>query len=337
MKLPAGKVPPEILKGIIFRNLGTKRKEVTIGPSQGLDGAVIEVGDKSLVTSMDPITGALNRVGWLAVNVNANDVATFGVQPAFYSSCLLLPENTTEATVETISRQIDMGAKELGIAVTGGHSETTPNLQFPIVVGCCMGVTEKGRYVTAQGAEAGNMLILTKSAGMEGTAILAADRHAQLMERIGRADLKKAEAFFKRISVVKEATLAFRTGHVRAMHDPTEGGVAGGLHELADASNVGFKVHGDRIPIAIETLKVCEFFGIDPLQLTASGSLLIAVEKAFADEVSKVLRNSGVAAAVIGELLSSPEKRLVVRKDDEAEKLVRPVSDHLWAALKRQQ
>jgi hydrogenase expression/formation protein HypE len=337
MKLPAGKVPPEILKGIIFRNLGTKRKEVTIGPSQGLDGAVIEVGDKSLVTSMDPITGALNRVGWLAVNVNANDVATFGVQPAFYSSCLLLPENTTEATVETISRQIDMGAKELGIAVTGGHSETTPNLQFPIVVGCCMGVTEKGRYVTAQGAEAGNMLILTKSAGMEGTAILAADRHVQLMERIGRADLKKAEAFFKRISVVKEATLAFRTGHVRAMHDPTEGGVAGGLHELADASNVGFKVHGDRIPIAVETLKVCEFFGVDPLQLTASGSLLIAVEKAFADEVSKVLRNSGVAAAVIGELLSSPEKRLVVRKDDEAEKLVRPVSDHLWAALKRQQ
>ena len=335
MKLPAGKVPPEILKGIIFRNLGTKRKEVTIEPSQGLDGAVIEVGDKSLVTSMDPITGALNRIGWLAVNVNANDVATFGVQPAFLSSCLLLPENTTEETVSTISRQIDMGAKELGIAVIGGHSETTPNLAFPIVVGCCMGITERGHYVTAQGARTGNMLILTKSAGMEGTAILAADRHAQLMERIRRADLKKAEAFFKRISVVKEAILAFQTGHVRAMHDPTEGGVAGGIHELADASNVGFKVYGDRIPIAVETLKVCEFFGIDPLQLTASGSLLIAVEKVFADEVLETLRNSGIAAAVIGELLSSPEKRLVVREDGEVEKLVRPVSDHLWAALKR--
>ena len=335
MKLPAGKVPPEILKGIIFRNLGTKRKEVTIGPSQGLDGAVIEVGDKSLVTSMDPITGALNRIGWLAVNVNANDVATFGVQPAFLSSCLLLPENTTEETVSTISRQIDMGAKELGIAVIGGHSETTPNLAFPIVVGCCMGLTERGHYVTAQGARTGNMLILTKSAGMEGTAILAADRHTQLMERIGRADLKKAEEFFKRISVVKEAILAFRTGHVRAMHDPTEGGVAGGIHELADASSVGFKVYGDRIPIAVETLKVCKFFGIDPLQLTASGSLLIAVEKVFADEVLETLRNSGIAAAVIGELLSSPEKRLVVREDGEVEKLVRPVSDHLWAALKR--
>jgi hydrogenase expression/formation protein HypE len=335
MKLPAGKIPPEILKGIIFRNLGTKRKEVTVGPSQGVDGAVIEVGDKSLVTSMDPITGALNRVGWLAVNVNANDVATFGVQPAFLSSCLLLPENMTEETVGTISRQIDMGAKELGIAVIGGHSETTPNLAFPIVVGCCMGLTERGHYVTSQGAQAGNILILTKSAGMEGTAILAADRHTQLTERIGRAELKKSEDFFKRISVVKEAILAFRTGHVRAMHDPTEGGVAGGIHELADASNVGFKIYGDKIPIATETLKVCEFFEIDPLQLTASGSLLIAVEKAFTDEVLKVLKNSGVAAAVVGELLASPEKRLLVQKDGEVEKLVRPVSDHLWAALKR--
>jgi hydrogenase expression/formation protein HypE len=335
MKLPPGKVPPEILKGIIFRNLGAKRQEVKVGPSQGLDGAVVEVGDRSLVTSMDPITGALNRVGWLAVNVNANDVATFGVQPAFLLSCFLLPENTTEETVGTISRQIDMGAKELGIAVIGGHSETTPDLAFPIVVGCCMGLTERGHYVTAQGAQAGNMLILTKSAGMEGTAILAADRYTQLTESIGRTELKKAEEFFKNISVVKEALLAFRTGHVRAMHDPTEGGVAGGIHELADASNVGFKVYGDRIPIAMETLKVCEFFEIDPLQLTASGSLLIAVEKAFADEVLNVLKNSGVAATVIGELLSSPKKRLVVRKDGEVEKLVRPVSDHLWAALRR--
>ena len=337
MKLPSGKVPPRVLKEIVFKNLGATRREVLIGPSHGLDGAVIEVGGKSLVASMDPITGAMNRIGWLAVNINANDVATFGVQPTFFSSCLLLPENAAEETVETICRQIGACAKELGVAVIGGHSETTPNLRFPIVVGSCLGITEKGRYVTSQGAKTGNTLILTKSAGMEGTAILAIDRHAQLMEEIERADLKRAEEFFEHISVVKEAILAFRTGHVRAMHDPTEGGVAGGLHELADASSVGFKVYGDRIPIAVETLKVCEFFGIDPLQLTASGSLLIAVEKAFADEVLEVLQSSGIAAAVIGELLSSPEKRLVVRKDGEVEKLVRPISDHLWAALNRPQ
>ena len=163
MKLPYGKVPPEILKEVILKHLGSKRREVVVGPSYGLDGAVIEVGNKLLVTSMDPITGALERIGWLAVNINANDIATFGVQPTFFSSCLLLPENATRKTVRTICEQIDVGARKLGLAVTGGHSETTPNLPFPIVIGCCMGITEKGCYVTAQDAKAGNMLILTKS------------------------------------------------------------------------------------------------------------------------------------------------------------------------------
>lgn len=335
MKLPAGKVPPKVLQEIIFNYLGARRKEVIVGPSFGLDGAVIEVGNKSLVTSMDPITGALERIGWLAVNVNANDVATFGVQPAFFSSCLLLPERATEETAETICKQIDLGARKLGMAVTGGHSETTPNLPFPIVVGCCMGVAEKGRYVTARGAKAGNTLIFTKSVGMEGTAILAADRHAVLARKMGKLALKGAEGFFNHISVVKEALLAFQTGYVTAMHDPTEGGVAGGIHEMADASRVGFKVFEERIPIAEETSKICKFFRIDPLQLIASGSLLIAVEKGSADRVVEVLAKNNIDASVIGELLCSPKKRLITHKDGKAKTLVRPVSDHLWRALRK--
>ena len=335
MKLPAGKVPPRILQEIIFNNLGARRREVFVGPSYGLDGAAVEVGDKVLVTSMDPITGALERIGWLAVNINANDVATFGVQPSFFSSCLLLPESAKEEIVGTICKQVDSGAKKLGMAVIGGHSETTPNLSFPIVVGCCMGVTEKGHYVTAGGAKPGNILILTKSAGMEGTAILAADRHAQLAEEIEESTLSKSESFFDDVSVVSEAILAFQTGYVTAMHDPTEGGVAGGIHELADASNVGFKVYEEHIQIAEETLEICDFLHIDPLQLIASGSLLIAVEKRAADEVVEILEKSRIAAAVIGELLSSSKDRFIRRRDGTIEELVRPVSDHLWLALEK--
>lgn len=335
MKLPAGKVPRKVLEGVVFNYLGARRRDIVVGPSHGLDGAVVEVGGKLIVTSTDPITGALDRIGWLAVNINANDVATFGVQPAFFSSCLLLPENATEKAVEKICRQIDQGAKQLGIAVIGGHSEATPNLPFPIVVGNCIGITEKGRYVTAGGAQPGNLLVLTKSAGLEGTAILAADRRGRLSGKLGELELRRAKGFFKQISVVKEALLAFQTGDVTAMHDPTEGGVAGGIHELADASKLGFKVYEEKIAIAHETLRMCEAFKIDPLQLIASGSLLIAVERDSADEVLGVLLKNGIAAAVIGELLSSQDKRVIVRRNGDRERLVRPVSDHLWLALKR--
>jgi len=332
-KLPFGKVPLDILKEVVFKNLGIKRDEVVLGPSAGFDGAVIDIGNKSLIVSMDPITGAIERIGWLAVNINANDVATFGVEPAFLFSCILLPEKADRKTVETICVQMNEAAKDLGMAIVGGHCEVTPGLSNPIVVGCAMGLTEKGKYVTAGGAKLGDKLILTKSAGIEGTAILATDREEQLKKALKPTMLRNAKKFYDNISVVKDAVTAFKTGAVHAMHDPTEGGLAGGIHEMADASNLGVKIIEEKIRIAPETVKICDFFRIDPLQLIASGSLLIAAKRNSADKVVKVLEKNEIAEAVIGEFVSSSEKRFIVRKGGGLEKLVRPVSDHLWLAL----
>jgi len=333
--LPFGKIPVDILKEVVFKNLGVKRREVVLGPAAGFDGAVIDIGDKSLIVSMDPITGAIERIGWLAVNINANDIATFGVEPAFFSSCILLPEDADRKSVETICVQMDKAAKDLGMAIVGGHCEVTPGITNPIVIGCTMGVTEKGNYVTAGGAKLGDKLILTKSVGIEGTAILASDREKQLKKTIEVSVLEKAKKFFNQISVVKEALLASKTGGVNAMHDPTEGGVTGGIHEMADASNLGVKILEEKIPIQPETVKICEFFQIDPLQLIASGSLLIAVNPNFADKVVKALEKNEIAAVVIGEFLSSPKKRFIIFKDNRLENLVRPTSDHLWRALEK--
>jgi len=332
-KLPFGKVPLDILKEVVFKNLGIKRDEVVLGPSAGFDGAVIDIGNKSLIVSMDPITGAIERIGWLAVNINANDVATFGVEPAFFFSCILLPEKADRKTVETICVQMNEAAKDLGMAIVGGHCEVTPGLSNPIVVGCAMGLTEKGKYVTAGGAKLGDKLILTKSAGIEGTAILATDREEQLKKALKPTMLRNAKKFYDNISVVKDAVTAFKTGAVHAMHDPTEGGLAGGIHEMADASNLGVKIIEEKIRIAPETVKICDFFRIDPLQLIASGSLLIAAKRNSADKVVKVLEKNEIAEAVIGEFVSSSEKRFIVRKGGGLENLVRPVSDHLWLAL----
>jgi len=334
LKLPFGKVPVEILERIVFKNLGTKRQEVVLGPSAGFDGAVIDLGEKSLIVSMDPITGAVEQIGWLAVNVNANDVATFGVEPAFFSSCILLPENADEQTVEAICSQMNRASKNLGIAIIGGHCEVTPGLANPIVIGCAMGVTSKGRYVTAGGAKPGDKLILTKSAGVEGTAILATEFYDLLLKNgLNKKLLKSAQRFFKKISVVKEAVLAFKTGGVNAMHDPTEGGVLGGVYEIAVASNLGVKIFEEKIPVAKETVEICNFFRIDPLKLISSGALLIASKPEYVERIVEKLDKNGIEASVIGEFLAAKDQ-LLVRKNGTSEAL-RPASDHLWLALSK--
>jgi hydrogenase expression/formation protein HypE len=335
MKLPPGKIPIDILNEVVFKNLGAERKEVIIGPSAGIDGAVLDLGDKSLVVSMDPITGAVERIGWLAVNVNANDVATFGVSPAFLFSCMLLPENAERKLVEAISTQMNAAAKNLGIAIVGGHCESTIGLANPIVVCCIMGITEKGRYVTAGGAKPSDKLILTKTAGIEGTAILATDREKALQKTLRAEVLETAKDFWSQISVVKDALTAYQTGGVHAMHDPTEGGVAGGIHEMADASNVGVKVSEEAIPIQPETAEICSHFQIDPLQLIGSGALIVSAEAKSANEIVRALKHERILASVIGEFTKNQKQRVLTHKNGDEKALPRPLSDHLWTALKR--
>jgi len=237
--------------------------------------------------------------------------------------------------VENISTQMHIAAKELGIAIVGGHCESTPGLANPIVVGCIMGLTEKGRYVTAAGAKAGDKIILTKSAGIEGTAILASDREPQLSKTFNSTLLDSAKGFYKQISVVKDALTAYKAGGVHAMHDPTEGGVLNGIHEMADAADLGVRVFEEKIMVEPETAKICRFYEIDPLQLISSGALLIAAEPQAADKIIDALCQEHIYADVIGEFNPNPNKRLLLHKDDSAEMLPRPASDHLWIALER--
>ena len=333
MSFLPGKVPTEVLQEIVFKNLGAKRDDVVLSPSIGEDAAIVKAGNVVLATSSDPITGAEEWLGWLAVHVSANDVATRGVQPRWFNSIILLPRTSTTELIEKICTQMDKAACQLNVAIVGGHCEITPGIDHPIVTGCAIGVAEDGKYVSSSGAKIGNRIILTKGTGIEGTAILASDRRAELLKVFDESFVTKAENFFEKISVVKDAITAFRIGGVSAMHDPTEGGVAGGLHELADAANVGFQVYEKEILIPEETRKICAHFDIDPLQLISSGSLLIVAEEEKTDEIISSLSRNGVQASIIGEVIEPALGRNLVTKAGEKTELVRPVSDHLWTAL----
>ncbi|UCC58120.1 MAG: AIR synthase family protein [Candidatus Bathyarchaeum sp.] len=328
-----GKVPTEVLEKIVFKNLGAKRNDVVLSPSIGEDAALVKAGNEILAISTDPITGAEEWLGWLAVHVSANDIATRGIQPRWFNSIILLPKNSTTELIEKICTQMDKAACQLNIAITGGHCEITPGIEHPIVTGCAVGVAENGKYVTTSGARINDRIILTKGTGIEGTAILASDKKLELLKVFDESFVKKAEKFFEKISVVKDALTAFRTEGVTAMHDPTEGGVAGGLHELADAANVGFQVYEEKIFIPEETRKICAHFEIEPLQLISSGSLLIIAEDEKTDEIISRLSKNDVQASIIGEVVEPRLGRNFVTKTGEKTELTRPASDHLWTAI----
>jgi hydrogenase expression/formation protein HypE len=331
-----GKVPTEVLEKIVFRNLGAKRDDVILSSSIGEDAAIVKSGKELLAVSSDPITGAEAWLGWLAVHVSANDIATRGVQPRWFNSIILLPKNPPNKIIEKICTQMNKAACQLNMAIIGGHCEVTPGIEHPIVTGCAIGIAENGKYVTSSGARIGDKIILTKGTGIEGTAILASDRRTELLDTFDEEFINNAENFFKKISVVQDAITAFRTGGVSAMHDPTEGGVAGGLHELADAAKVSFNVYEEKIFVPKETQQICTHFNIDPLQLISSGSLLIIAQEEKAKKIITKLSKKDIQASIIGEILEPTMERTIITKTRQKIKLVRPANDHLWRALENQ-
>lgn len=323
-----GKVPPEVLEKIVFNLLGVEDERVIIKSGVGIDAAAIDFGENVLVASSDPITGAEKHIGFYAINVNANDVATFGAKPRWFLATILLPENADEELLREIMEDMHRSAEKLGISIVGGHTEVTIGLNRPIVIGTMLGEVKREKLVRSNGAKAGDVIILTKGAGIEGTAIIASEREEELKNVFGDELVERAKRFLEKISVVKEALIAAEIG-VHAMHDPTEGGIANGFHEMADAAGLGFRVYHDKIPIAEETKKLCEYFNLDPLALISSGSLLIAAPKEKAEKIVNAIQKEGIEAAIVGEFLEDKNTKVLV-KDGKETPLKRPETDEIW-------
>jgi hydrogenase maturation factor len=258
-----------------------------------------------LILKADPVTFTAGQVGWYAVQVNANDVAVMGGRPAWFQPTILLPPGARTSVVMTIVREIDRACRALGVAVTGGHTEVTDAVTRPIVAGDMHGLLVAARIITAGGAHPGDRLLLTKAAGIEGTAILAHERAGELTKTLSATLVRSAQRLRRRpgISVVMEAVIAARHG-ASAMHDPTEGGVRAALHEVAFASRVRLDVDLDRIPVYPQTAGICRHYAIDPLGLIGSGALLIAVPPARASRLLRAWARKGIAGHVIGSVES---------------------------------
>lgn len=308
--LKPGKLPPELLQRLL-RSYTCADLRVIVGPAVGEDAAIIDMGDHYLIAKSDPITFATDAIGYYAVVVNANDIATRGGQPKWFLATLLLPEQTTSvALVESIFAQIAEACQSFGIAVVGGHTEVTYGLDRPILSGHMLGEVDPAGLITTSGAQIGDVLLLTKGICIEGTAIIAREREEELRRGdVPEHILQRAKHFLFEpgISVVRDAHIAIRAGRVHAMHDPTEGGLAMAVHELATAAQVGIMIEGNQIPILEESALLCRAYGLDPLGTIASGALLIATPADEALRIQQALQVNNIACAAIGRIVPPSE------------------------------
>lgn len=324
-----GKIPPQILERLVLNpvtHTKVHRADIVVRPKTGEDCSAMDPGGEMCVFSTDPITGATRDVGYLAVHVNCNDVFSAGAEPVGILMTVLLPPQSEESMLEELMAGTLQAAAELGIEVLGGHTEVTDAVTKPVISATVIGKTKDRKMVCTGGAEIGQDVIMTKWAGLEGTAILAQEYETVLSQRIPKDLLQKAKEMKGFLSVGTESRIAMEHG-ATAMHDATEGGILGAVWELAECSEKGVTVYADQIPIQDVTKAVCQEAKIEPLQLISSGTMVIATFDGAA--LVDKLQAAGVAAAVIGTIT---EKEKIIIQNGTSKPLEQPKGDALYQA-----
>ena len=324
-KFTLGKLKHDYLAQL-FSNIEIQDSRVIMGSKVGEDAAVIDIpGDNYLVTKTDPITFATDEIGYYTVIVNVNDIVCTGAKPNWFQSTILLPEKqTTSSMIEKIFKRIHDTCKSMDITVVGGHTEITSGFERPIVIGSLIGEVPKDKLVLTSGAKPGDALILTKGIFIEGTSLIGREKQKELLNhKLSNEFIKRCQdyLFDPGICIFKEALLANSHFEINSMHDPTEGGLACGIAEMAIASDTGVIIDRKKIKILAEPLKLSEIFNLNPMSTISSGSLLIAIDNDFSSELINLLKKNQIEAENIGEFVSRKKGLLIKEEDGEIKPL----------------
>jgi hydrogenase maturation factor len=340
-----GKIDKRFFDRIIAPRLGAHRSEVVVGPRMGVDVGIVKLpGGHIFAMTTDPLSVipslGLEDSAWLSVHLLASDLATTGLAPAYAAVDLNLPPHMSAQDFQIYWEALHREFARLDIAVVTGHTGRYVGCDYTIVgAGTLFAVGPQDRYVTASMAQPGDRLLITKGAAIATTGLLARVFPKTVQERFGTESLARAQGFFRKFSVVEDALTAVQAGFhshgVRAMHDATEGGVLGGLLELAEGSHCGLCIEQRAIPVAEETRKICALFEIDPYWALSEGTLILAVPPGRVEAVRKILEQEKIAVAQVGELLSAEEGHWLMTLDGTKKELVHPGQDPYWTGYWR--
>lgn len=324
-----GKLSHEELQRLVLDRLPQPAGTVLHGPGVGLDCAAVRFSDGHVVLTSDPITGAAADIGRLAIHVSCNDIAACGIRPSVLMMVLIAPPDCLADDIRRIVDQAAATARRLNVSIVGGHTEVSDAVSRFVMITTAIGFTYGDKIINAGGGRAGDTILMTKTAGIEGTAILAADHRKRLLQQFTQAELDQAAALMDNISVVEEGTIGGRL-NVHAMHDATEGGILGACWELAEACGLGCVIRPAAIPLESVTRKICKVLAIDPLRLISSGSLLIVTDRP--DDVMTELARKGILCTAIGRLTES-RQRLIELAGGEQLDLQPPGPDELYKTV----
>jgi hydrogenase maturation factor len=307
--LDIGKFPVELLTRALAPNNITDPR-VLLGPKLGEDAAVLDMGEKLLVATSDPVTFAADQIGWYAVQVNANDLACRGATPLWFLATLLVPDSFSETDAESVLGQIIEACHKLGVSLIGGHSEVTYGIDRPIVMGAMLGEVDRDRLIVTGGAQEGDSVVVTKGIAIEGSAVLAREQAGALLRGgVSQQDIETAAGWIidPGISVVADARAACQAIDVHSLHDVTEGGLVTALREVAQASGLGIAIEEGSIPVLPECSAICQALNIDPLGLLGSGALLVTLPPSEVPALQNALVELGTDGWEIGMMIDPEE------------------------------
>lgn len=334
--LKVGKLDSNLLKNAVIDKIKYKRPEVLARAGIGEDCAVIDFGEYECVLSTDPITAAVSEIGRLAIHISCNDIASNGVEPVGILLTVMLPEGSTDDDVRTIMEQAADAADACNVEIIGGHTEVTTAVNKPVIVSTAIGKGLRGGSASAENIRIGDSIIMTKTAGLEGTGIIAGDFESELKGVLSNDEIEGAKALLDNVSVVRDGTVAGSVG-THGMHDVTEGGILGAIWEICQIAGVGAEIHEDAVPVNPVTRKICDHFGINYMRLISSGSMIIMARPEKKNEIIKKLEAVGVAAAEIGRITASEDGLVLVKgsgKDEKRMPIDPPGPDELYKVVK---
>lgn len=328
--MKAGKLSSGQLENSVLGKIKTKREEVLLRPSVGEDCSAIEFGEYACILTTDPITGAASEVGRLGVHISCNDIASSGTSPVALLLTILAPEGTSIEEIEEVMEQASLEADKLNVEIIGGHTEITSAVNRIIVSTTAIGKMKKEEMIKTSGAKVGDLIVVTKSAGIEGTGIIAFDKEEELSSVLTDKEIEQAKSMLDEVSVVKEGLISGEIG-VSALHDVTEGGLLGAIWEVCDASSLGATITYEEIRIEDITKKICKHYDIDPLKLISSGSMVIACPIDKLEKLKARFYEEDIKYSIIGKFIE--EKDVFLSHEGMSERVESPDKDELFKVV----